>query len=225
MDIKCVGHGWPDYLKNVLPEIHDLFAVCAELSVVRELRVREQQIVIPEAMTVEILGKLHEGHHGVTNCKASAATSVWWPGMHKDIEETGVICSYCLTQRPNQRKEPMMPTPLPDRSWQRAGADVCELEGRCFLIVVDYYPRYFDFTHLSSMTSSQVIGKLKNSLLGGGSLKKLSRIIALNSAQTSFAYFCHKLRIHPYVKQPTPSSVKRGSREGSADCQANSATG
>ena len=82
--------------------------------------------------------------------------------MYKDIEETVATCSYCLTQRPNQRKEPLMPTPLPDRPWQHVGADICELEGRRFLIVVDYYSRYIDIAHLSSMTSSQVIGKLKN---------------------------------------------------------------
>ena len=70
MAMKCVRHGWPDYLKNVPPQIHDLFAVRTELSVVGDLLVRGQQIVIPEAMRVEILGKLHEGHLGVTKCKA-----------------------------------------------------------------------------------------------------------------------------------------------------------
>ena len=162
MAMKCVRHSWPDYLKNVQPQILDLFAVRAELSVVGGLLVRGQQIVIPEAMRVEILGKLHEGHLGVTKCKARAATSVWWPGMYRDIEETVATSPYCATQRPNQRKEPLMPTPLPDRPGQRVGADICELEGRRFLIVVVYYSRYIDIAHLSSMTSSQVIGKLKN---------------------------------------------------------------
>ena len=115
MAMKCVRHSWPDYLKNVPPQIHDLFAVSAELSVEGHLLVRGQKIVIPEAMRVEILGTLHEGHFRITKCKARAATSVWWPGMYKDIEETVATYPYCLTQRPNQRKEPLMPTPLPDR--------------------------------------------------------------------------------------------------------------
>ena len=85
-----------DYLKNVAPQIHDLFAVRVELSVVVDLLVRGQPIVIPEAMRAEILGKLHEGPIGVTKCKARAATSVWWPGMYKDIEETVATCPYKL---------------------------------------------------------------------------------------------------------------------------------
>ena len=82
--------------------------------------------------------------------------------MYKDIEEAVATCPYCLTQRPNQRKKPLMPTPLPDRPWQCVGVDICELEGRYFLIMVDYSSCYIDIAQLSTMTSSQVIGKLKN---------------------------------------------------------------
>ena len=54
MATKCVRHCWPEYLKNVPPQIHDLFAVSTELSVVGDLLVRGQQMVIPEAMRMEI---------------------------------------------------------------------------------------------------------------------------------------------------------------------------
>ena len=39
MAMKCVRNGWPHYLKNVPPQVHDLFAVHAELSVVGDLLV------------------------------------------------------------------------------------------------------------------------------------------------------------------------------------------
>ena len=187
MAMKCVRHGWPDYLKNVPPQIHDLFAVHDELSVAGDLLVRGQQIVIPEAMRVEIIGKLHEGHLGVIKCKAHAVTSVWSPEMYKDIEETVATCPHCLTQRPNQRKEPLMPTPLPDRPWQSVGADICALEGRHFLIVVDYYSRYIDIAHLSSMTSSQVIGKLKNIFARWGIPEE---VVSDNGTQFSSDEYC-----------------------------------
>ena len=72
MAMKCMRHGWTDYLRNVPLQILDLFAVCAELSVVGGHLVRGQQIFIPEAMRVEILSKLQT----VTKCKARAVTSV-----------------------------------------------------------------------------------------------------------------------------------------------------
>ena len=160
--MKYVRFGWPDYTLAVAPDVRDLFPVRAELSIVGNLLVRDSRIVMPEALRAETLQSLHEGHLGVHKCKERAMTAVWWPGLAKDIEDTVANCSFCQTNRPTQRKEPLMPTQLPTRPWQRVGADLFDLDGRQHLVVVDYYSRYIEIAQLSNMTSAQVIGKLKN---------------------------------------------------------------
>ena len=55
-----------------------------------------------------------------------------------------------------------MPSPIFERPWQRIGADLCEQDGKRYLIVMDYYSCYLELSNLSNTTSSHVIGKLKN---------------------------------------------------------------
>lgn len=64
--------------------------------------------------------------------------------------------------------EPLVTTALPSGSWQRIAADQCELEGKSYLIVVDYFPRDIKIALLPSTTSRQVIGKLKHMFVRWG---------------------------------------------------------
>ena len=58
-------------------------------------------------------------------------------------------------------KEPLMTSRLPDYPWQVVGTDLFELNGKNFLLVVDYFSRYPEAIQLKSTTSSAVIQTLK----------------------------------------------------------------
>ena len=51
------------------------------------------------------------------------------------------------------RKEPMIPTPLPDYPWQRVGTDLFYHKGTNYLLVVDYFSRYPEILKLTSYLS------------------------------------------------------------------------
>lgn len=53
-------------------------------------------------------------------------------------------------------------TTLPERHWQRVAADLFEIDDKRYIVVIDYFSRYVEIAYLSSITSDQVIGKLKN---------------------------------------------------------------
>ena len=94
--------------------------------------------------------------------KCRAEQSLWWPGIGRDIQEYVSRCQYCISTRPTQQNEPLKPTPLPDRPWQRIGADLCEVNGDKYLIVIDYYSQYLEILEMKSTTGDQIIGRLKS---------------------------------------------------------------
>ena len=118
-------------------------------------------MVVPETLISEILRNLHDGHLGLAKCRARAKDSVYWPGRTQDIRNLINHCEYCQTHRQSQQQEPMKYIQLPNRPWQRIAADLCELDGKHFLVVIDYFSRFVEITFLPSITSAKVIGKIK----------------------------------------------------------------
>ena len=121
----------------------------------------ENQIVIPSEMRSDTLALIHDEHLRIAKCRGRAKQRVWWPGINKDIQKMSEGCSFCISQKPKQRSEPLQTTPWPDRPWQRVAADLCEHKNQQFLVVVDYYSRYLEIAHLPKTRSTDVIAKLK----------------------------------------------------------------
>lgn len=155
----CV-QGWPDRSRLEGPVRH-YWAERAVLSVHDGLLLRGTRLVIPSTMRNSVLEKIHEGHQGVVKCGDRARQAVWWPGLSSQIEELVLNCRACLEERVNTR-EPLMPTTLPDRPWQKLGADLFSLNGSNYLLVVDYYSRYVEIAKLGPTRSSDVIVHLKS---------------------------------------------------------------
>lgn len=54
--------------------------------------------------------------------------SMWWPGVSSQIKQYVGDCWECAkATRP--RREPLLPTPLPDYPWQVVATDLFELNG------------------------------------------------------------------------------------------------
>ena len=160
--LQYTREGWPEYKEDVMLAARELYSVKDELSERDGVLIRGDRIVIPYSCRQDILGKIHDGHQGIEKCRERARSCVWWPGMSTDIKAMVQRCRHCIEKAPTQKKEPLIPSVLPQYPFQKVGVDLCENRGEKYMILVDYYSRYIEIAQLGMGTSSQaVIKKLK----------------------------------------------------------------
>ena len=148
---------WPEK-RSMEPGLMPYWKVRDSLTICNNLLLFNDCIVVPAALQIETLLKVHEVHQGIICHPLTVKSSVWWPGVtHQMVEQ----CSESLTVKSSvwwpgvthqmveqcsesarlasHKKEPMMSTPLPDYPWQVIDFDLCEWKGDHFLVVVDYF--------------------------------------------------------------------------------------
>ena len=69
-------------------------------------------------------------------------------------------CEACREYEQGQRKEILISHEATSRPWQFVAADLFELNGKSYLVTVDYFSDFFEFDHLRSTSSVYVIKKL-----------------------------------------------------------------
>ena len=68
---------------------------------------------------------------------ARAELSVFWPGLHADLEEVRAACNICRVNAPSNPKLPPHDPPKLDYPFQQICADYMTLNGIQYLVVVD----------------------------------------------------------------------------------------
>ena len=132
----------------------------SHLTVVDDILLYDARLVIPRSMRRQILDCIHTGHLGLTKCRSRARISVWWPGLYTQIGDLISRCVTCAKEQPMLR-EPLMPSSFPSRPWERIATDLYDFNGTKYIIVVDYYSRWFEIKELSDETSHAAIKALK----------------------------------------------------------------
>uniref|UniRef100_A0A3Q3JIL2 Gypsy retrotransposon integrase-like protein 1 n=1 Tax=Monopterus albus TaxID=43700 RepID=A0A3Q3JIL2_MONAL len=182
--------------------VRGFHAARAHLSESDGLVLYQDRIVIPTMLRSNILDQLHVGHQGLTECRERAKSSVWWPGIGAQITEKVRTCDFCREHKPTQRWEPLLTAPLPGGPWQRIVTDLCELEGKSFLIVVDYFSRDIEIASLTTSTSRQVINKLKHMFVRWGIPLELVSDNATQFTSAEFQDFRQKYGFNHITSSP-----------------------
>ena len=149
---------WPRSCND--PELKPYWNVKGNLTLHNELLLYGARIVVLKQLQAETLRKIHTGHQGIVQCRLRATSSFRWPGISKDIESFVQQCAECKKSTPNPR-EPLLTTPLPKHPWERVAADLFQLDGSTYLLVVDYFSRYPEVIKLNSTTSKTIISSLE----------------------------------------------------------------
>ena len=113
--------GWPGRRNRIPCIARQYWDQRDELSIDNGLLMKGPQIVIPVCQRERTLNNLHTGHKGTTAMSQLAKNTVYWPGIDADIEDFVNRCQPCLTSKPNNSREPLLPHSVPDGPWQKLG--------------------------------------------------------------------------------------------------------
>lgn len=151
-------HGWPQKNK-VSKEMLPYYQYRFEISHSQGFLLRGARLIIPKLLQSKCLDLIHQGHLGIVKCRSRAKGSIWWLGLSSQIENLIRNCPTCVENRTNA-VEPFIRDSFPERAWQKIALDLFKFN-KWYLIVTDYFSRFFEIFPLSSLTETAIISNLK----------------------------------------------------------------
>ena len=158
---SMIINGWPDHKSSLPSELQPCWQVKDDLYIANEVVLYNERIIIPAELQTKALALLHESHQGIEKSKMRAKSTMFWPGIGQDVEDSVDKCPICLTHRNQQQKEPLLPHPVPERPWQKVGSDILTFQNVDYLLVVDYYSKYPEIIKIEDKSAGTIIAKMK----------------------------------------------------------------
>ena len=118
---------------------------------------KSQKLVIPFSMRQSILELLHKAHLGIEKTKAWARATVYWSGISGDIKSYIQKCKECQQYRYKNPKETFITHPIPDTPWTKIGSNIFEYSGKLFIVAIDYFSKFIEFSEIKDKTAETVI--------------------------------------------------------------------
>ena len=150
-----------------------------------------------------MLHRIHDdGHLSLNKCRERVKNCIWWPRISKEIGEFIDRCQFCQTYRRRNKCAPLKSSELPQGPWRKLCLDLFKLEGKSFLIVVDYFSRWFEAVQLTRIDSDSVITGLKRifSIFGIPEIVKSDEGLQFNS--TLFRKFAAEYDFEHIISDP-----------------------
>ena len=155
-----VQTGWPDQCAEVDQDLHTFWIHRGNLSIVDGVVMNGTRIVIPKSLQDKYLKCLHTGHFGISRCQARAKSTVYWPGIDKDITNLIGRCDACrqVQHAPPSYDKHSIEACYPSHIF---GSDIANVNGKPHVVLVDYYSFFLYERPMPDMSSDTLILALK----------------------------------------------------------------
>ena len=140
--VETIESGFPAQKDELPAAIRQYHQFRVHLSTIDGVALYKDRVIVPKQLRTDVLTALHSAHHGVTSMTARADTSVFWPGITKDIIKTRTNCSHCDRMAPSQPSAPLTPLVYPEYPFQYICGDFFHHKGQYYLVCVDRYSNW-----------------------------------------------------------------------------------
>ena len=160
--LNLIRLGWPTELKDV-PELAKAYHTYhSQIFEHDGLLYKNERVIVPAELRRDVLNKLHYNHFVIDKTKNRAREIVFWPGISRDIELMISKCDTCRRYQRSNMHETLIPSEIPQNSWEKVGVDLFYFNSKTYLILIDYYSKYVEVESLKNETSESVIQLMKS---------------------------------------------------------------
>lgn len=157
-----IEKGWPENCNQLNSNIKQYWTFRDELAILDGIILKSNLVVIPRSLKNYMMGKIHEGHVGLSTCKTRARSCVFWPEINKDLDNYVTSCVPCAKLMPNNQKEPLLNHDIEPLPWYKIGMDICTFDEKYYLVMIDYYSKFIEVCKLDNLSSDCVINYCKS---------------------------------------------------------------
>ena len=190
-------------ISEVDPDLQEYWNFRNELCICDGHLLKGDRLITPYALRPEMVDKIHSSHLGMEKCLNRARDCLFWPGITEQIQDKVAKCQVCNRYRNKQVKEPLIPHQVPDRPWQILAADMFVLGKDKYLLLVDYYSKYFELIRVTDSTSNTVVNVLQQHLARYGLPEILYTDNGPEFASKEFFNFVRKYQFQHVTSSPT----------------------
>ena len=159
--LKTIKEGWPENKEKVPPEIREYYDIRDVLSHQDDVILKGERILIPSVLRCDMKKRLHAAHLGYDSMMRRARNTIYWPGLSHELKQVADTCSICQQMKPKNKKETLKQHDDGATPWNKVGIDLFEIEGRTYLVAIDYYSNFIEVEYMLSTTTTKVITVLK----------------------------------------------------------------
>ena len=140
--LESIEDGIPEDRLQIPQGIRPFHGIRHHLYTVDGVVIYKDRIVIPPSLRRTCLSSLHAAHQGTSAMIAKAESSVFWPGITRDITQQRATCSACNRMAPSQPAQPPTPPSLSEYPFQCVCCDLFHYKGHQYLVLVDRYSNW-----------------------------------------------------------------------------------
>ena len=165
---ETITSGWPETRAEAPASTLPYWDVRDQLSEIDGIILKGERVLVPPSMRKEMLERIHQGHMGIEKLKRRARDVLYWPGMNSQINDMVTRCSIFLEHQSKNNKTLMIPSQIPNAPWEKVATDLFPWDKSEYVVIVDYYSRFFEVAKLPDTKSATVITYIKSAFAKHG---------------------------------------------------------
>jgi hypothetical protein len=160
---NTVASGFPASRDTLREDLRTYWGVRDRLSLLNDMVMMGDRIVIPTTHRKSVLNSLHSAHQGVASMLSRAQQAVYWPGIDADIRNRRYTCQACTEMAPSNAKEPLCLAPPPLYPYQKVCLDYFQVGHNTYLTCVDRFSGWITIFHYPrKATSAELISACRS---------------------------------------------------------------